>query len=113
MAAPRHVQSVRLDGKRVESSTIKAMHTFLSCYMFALVICGALVSFDGNSFSVSFTAALTCLSNVGPGLEAIGPWGNFNVFSDFSKLVLSFAMLVGRLEIFPMLVLLSPAVWKN
>ncbi|MBQ1235633.1 MAG: TrkH family potassium uptake protein [Oscillospiraceae bacterium] len=113
MAAPRHVQSVRLDGKRVSNPTIKAMHTYFTCYMFILIICGALVSIDGNSFSVSFSAALTCLSNVGPGLEAIGPCGNFNVFSDFSKLILSFAMLIGRLEIFPMLVLFSPSAWKN
>lgn len=113
MASPRRVQSVRLDGKRVSNPTIKAMHTFFTCYMFILVICGAVLSLDGNSFSVSFSAALTCLSNVGPGLEAIGPWGNFNVFSDFSKLVLSFTMLIGRLEIFPMLVLFSPSAWKN
>ena len=61
--------------------------------------------------TTNFTASLTCLSNVGPGLNMVGPSGNFSEFSSFSKFVLSFAMITGRLEIFPMLILFSPHTW--
>ena len=68
---------------------------------------------DGFSLTTSFTATLTCLSNTGPGLESVGPMGNFSAFSHLSKWVLSLAMLIGRLEVFPILILLLPSTWRK
>ena len=72
-----------------------------------------IVGLDDFSFGTTFTAVLTCLSNVGPGLEMVGPMGNFSAFSDLSKVVLSLCMIIGRLEIFPILVLFSSDAWKR
>ena len=113
MAAPRHVRSIRLDGKRLEGSTLRAVHSFFISYMFILIGVSFIVSMDGYSFATSFSATLSCLSNIGPGLELVGPCGNFAIFSYPTKLLLTAAMLIGRLEIFPMLVLLSPSAWKH
>jgi len=113
MAAPRHVRSITLDGKRMEGGSLRAVYTFFISYMFLLIGISFLVSFDGYSFATSFTATLSCLSNIGPGLELVGPCGNFSIFSYPAKLLLTAAMLIGRLEIFPMLILLSPSAWKR
>ena len=81
----------------------------------SLLVFGAalIISLDGNSFAVSFSASLTCVSNVGPGLEVIGPTGNFSAFSSLSKGVMSLCMIAGRLEIFPILILFSPTAWRR
>ena len=71
-----------------------------------------LVSFNGFDLVTTFTASLTCISNVGPGLSLVGPMGNYSIFTGFSKIVLSLLMLFGRLEIYAMLILLSPKTWK-
>lgn len=113
MAAPRHVRSIRLDGKRLEGSTLRAVHSFFISYMFILIGVSFLISFDGHSFASSFTATLSCISNIGPGLEAVGPMYNYAFFSYPAKLLLTATMLIGRLEIFPILVLLSPSAWKH
>ena len=107
MAAPRHVYSLRLDGKRLEAGSLRAVHSYFACYMLILVGLSFLLSFEGVSFGTAFTASLSCLSNVGPGIEAVGPMYNYAFFSAPAKLMLSLAMLTGRLEIFPMLVLFS------
>ncbi|MBR0198830.1 MAG: TrkH family potassium uptake protein [Oscillospiraceae bacterium] len=114
MIRPRSVVRVQLDGKRVERSTVKAAATFFALYMALLLLFSFLVSLDGVDIATSFTAALSCLSNIGPGMtRAIGPAGSFAFFSDRTKLLLSLAMLMGRLEIYPILVLLSPRTWKR
>lgn len=114
MIRPRSVVRVQLDGKRVERSTVKAAATFFTLYMALLLLFSFLVSLDGVDIATSFTAALSCLSNIGPGMtRAIGPAGSFAFFSDRTKLLLSLAMLLGRLEIYPILVLLSPRTWKR
>ena len=113
MAAPRHVRSIMLDGKRLEGSTLRAVHSFFISYMFILIGVSFLISFDGHSFGSSFTATLSCISNIGPGLEAVGPMYNYAFFSYPAKLLLTATMLIGRLEIFPILVLLSPSAWKH
>lgn len=95
---------------------MKALSTRCSSFsLYCLLLAAAtiLVSLDGGSLTTSFTAALACISNVGPGLDAVGPTGNFAFFSPLSKLVLTLAMLIGRLEIFPVLVLLLPSTWKR
>ena len=114
LVRPRNVVRVQMDGKRVESSTVKATATFFSLYMALLLLFSFLVSLDGVEIATSFTAALSCLSNIGPGMtRAIGPAGSFAFFSERTKLLLTFAMLMGRLEIYPILVLLSPRTWKR
>jgi trk system potassium uptake protein TrkH len=82
-------------------------------YLLAILAATLIISLDSFSFSVSFSAALTCVSNVGPGLEVIGPSGNFAAFSPLSKVVMSLCMIVGRLEILPVLVLFSPSTWRR
>ena len=81
--------------------------------MFILIGVSFLISFDGHSFATSFTATLSCISNIGPGLEGVGPLYNYSFFSYPAKLLLTATMLVGRLEIFPIIVLLSPSAWRR
>ena len=113
IAHPRSVEVVKLDGKVAEESTVHSVLVFVGCYSLILLGAALVVSLDNTPFDVSFSAALTCLSNVGPGLSAIGPTGNFSGFSDLSKLVLSLCMIVGRLEIFPILVMFSARTWRR
>lgn len=111
LSHPRAVKVVKLDGKPVDEDTLSTVFSFFTLYFLVLGVTCFLVCLDGFSMTTSITAALTCLSNVGPGLEAVGPMGNFAAFSPLSKLVLSLAMLIGRLEIFPVLVLFHPSTW--
>ena len=114
MIRPRSVMRVEMDGRRVERSTVKAAATFFAVYIALLLFFSVVVSLDGADIPTSLTAALSCLSNIGPGMtRAIGPAGSFVFFSDRTKLLLSVAMLMGRLEIYPILVLLSPGTWKR
>ena len=110
---PRLVEVVKLDGKVVPEDTLRSVLAFIGCYFLVLLGAGLIVSLDDVSFSVSFSAALTCLSNVGPGLQEIGPVGSFAEFSPLSKVVLSVTMIAGRLELFPILVLFSRRTWSR
>lgn len=110
---PRRVEVIKLEGKTVEESTLHSTLVFIGCY-FAIILGATLVvSLDNYSFATSFSAALTCVSNVGPGLDLIGPSGNFASLSDLSKIVLSLCMITGRLEILPILVLFSRTAWRK
>ena len=114
MARPRSVQRVQMDGKRVEMSTVKATAIFAVLFFMLLFLFAALISLDGTDVATSFTAALSCLSNIGPGMTAvIGPMGGYAFFSVRAKLLMTLAMLLGRLEFYPILVLLSPRTWKK
>ncbi len=114
MVRPRSVQRVQIDGKRVESGTIRAAALFALSYFMLLLLFSFLISFDGVDLATSFTAALSCLSNVGPGMTGIiGPMGGYAFFSARAKLFMTLAMLMGRLELFPILVLFSPKTWKR
>jgi trk system potassium uptake protein TrkH len=111
---PRQIKRITMDKKPVDGEVVRSVNAFLVAYAFVFVISVGLVSIDGqNDIVTSVTAVMTALSNVGPGLSSIGPVNNFAHLSDFSKLVLSFDMLAGRLELFPMLVLLSPSTYRN
>jgi len=110
---PRSVEVVTLDGKVVSEDTLHSILVFVGAYLSIIFIAALVISLDGASFAVSFSAALTCVSNVGPGLELIGPTGNFAAFSALSKGVMSLCMIIGRLEIFPILVLLFPSTWRR
>ena len=110
---PRRVNRVQMDGKRVAPETTGAVYSYIALVSLILLGCTALVSFDGYDFSTNFTAALSCISNIGPGLGKIGPSGNFSIFSDFSKIVMAVTMLFGRLEIYAMLILFIPSTWRK
>lgn len=113
MLHPRTVTRVQMDGKRVDETGMRAVNTFFACFMVLLVLGTFLVSLDGHDTATNFTAVLSCLSNIGPGISLVGPTGNFNIFSYASKIVLTFAMLIGRLEIYPILILFAPSTWKR
>ena len=110
---PRLVSTVKLEGQVVENEQIRTQGAFFILYMIILFVSTLLLSLDQYGFDVSFSAALTALNNMGPGLGAIGPTGNFGDFTTFSKLVIIFDMLVGRLEIFPILIAFMPRTWKK
>lgn len=111
---PRQVKKITIDKKPVDNEVVRSVNAFLVAYVLVFVVSVCLVSIDGrNDIVTSVTAVMTALSNVGPGLGSVGPVNNFAHLSDFSKLVLSFVMLAGRLELFPMLILISPSTYRN
>lgn len=113
LAHRRLVRNIRLEGKTVEEETVRGVAIYFMVYCIIMAIGILLISLDGFSFETTVSSVITCINNVGPGLGAVGPVGNFSGFSGFNKIVLSLAMLIGRLEIFPLIMLLSPSVWKS
>ena len=113
MLRPKSVNVVRLDGEVVPDETVRSATGYFALYMTLIVTTALVISIDGFSFETNFTAALSCINNIGPVLGEIGPTGNFSVFSTFSKIILSLCMLLGRLEIMPMVILFSPVTWKK
>lgn len=110
---PRSILPLRIDGKSVDNSHVMDIAVFTFVYIAIMGIAIFLISFDNFDFETTFTAVLATMSNIGPGFGMVGPTGNFSQFSDFSKLVLSFCMLAGRLEIYPLLVLFQRDTWKR
>ena len=110
---PRTVKKVRLDGKVIDHSTMRSINTYMAAYVFLYFGSLLLISLDNMDFTTNFTAVAATLNNIGPGLEVVGPMGNFSTFSDLSKIVFSFDMIAGRLELFPLLILFSPLTWKQ
>ena len=113
MLHPRKVQVIRNNGSVVSERIVANTNAYLCAYVVLMFGSFVLISLDGYSVGTNFSAVLSCLNNIGPGLELAGPTCNFSIFSTFSKLVLILDMLLGRLEIFPILVLFSPDTWKN
>ena len=113
MIHPHSVVSVQFEGKHLEPSVINNIYTYLVLYAMIFFTSLLIISLQNIDFASAFSSVVTCINNVGPGLNIVGPVGNFSSLSDISKLVLSFDMLAGRLEIFPMLMLFSPALWKK
>ena len=110
---PRKVQAVRSNGQTVDEKILANADAYLAAYVIIIFLSYMVISLDDFSFGTNFTAVLACFNNIGPGLEAVGPTCNFAAYSTLSKLVLCFDMLAGRLEIFPILALMSPMVWKK
>ena len=110
---PRKVQVVRSNGQTVDEKILANADAYLAAYVIIIFLSYMVISLDDFTFGTNFTAVLACFNNIGPGLEAVGPTCNFAAYSTLSKLVLCFDMLAGRLEIFPILALMSPMVWKK
>lgn len=113
MIRPNQVEVVRLNGSPLDEETVSTTHTFFSLYMMILFGSGLLVCLDGFDFTTSFTATVACLCNVGPGLGLVGPMGSFAIFSAPVKLLLSLLMLLGRLELFSIVMLFFPEAWRR
>lgn len=112
MIHPRSIQQVQMNGRRVPENVVKTALCYMTVYVFIVLGSVLLVSIDNFDMTTNFTAVLATMNNIGPGLGAVGPTGNFGGFSVFSKLVLMCDMLVGRLELFPVLALFAPGVWR-
>ncbi|MBP3486889.1 MAG: TrkH family potassium uptake protein [Roseburia sp.] len=110
---PREIRKIRMDGHVVEHATLRSTNVFLVIYFVILLISTLLVSVDEFDFTTNFTAVASMLNNIGPGLNLVGPTQNFSIFSVFSKFVLMFDMLAGRLELFPLMILLMPSTWRK
>lgn len=108
---PKKVQAVRIDGQPVDEKVLANTNAYLSAYVLVILVSFLLLSLDNFSLITNLSAVITCVNNIGPGFDLIGPTGNFGSFSVFSKIVLIFDMLVGRLEIFPILVLFYRSAW--
>ena len=113
MLNPRKVEVIRNNGAAVEEQILDNTNAYLAAYSVIILAVFAIISMDGFSTGTNISAVLCTFNNIGPGLEAVGPTCNFSQFSDLSKLVLSWAMLAGRLEIFPMLILFSRGTWRR
>ena len=113
MIFPRRVKRVTVDGHPVDPEIVRATNVYIVWYFLVFGVSLLLISFDRFDLVTNFTAVTATINNIGPGLGVVGPTGNFSEFSVFSKLVLMFDMLAGRLELFPMLVLFSPSTWKK
>lgn len=110
---PRSVKKIQLDGKPVEHDVVRSINVY--CFTFAAIFCASvlLISLEGYDFTTTFTAVAATFNNIGPGLELVGPMSNYGHLSDFSTWVLTFDMLAGRLELFPLLLLFHPTIWSD
>ena len=113
MLHPNAVINVRMEGRALPEKQVRGVQAYLSIYI--RILCGSwlLLSLAGFDELTTFTSVVTCINNVGPGLNMVGPTGNFSFFAPWAKLLLSFDMLAGRLELFPMLLLFTPSIWRG
>ncbi|MBE6712067.1 MAG: TrkH family potassium uptake protein [Ruminococcaceae bacterium] len=110
---PRSINVLRFEGKSVESETRKSVTGYLALYTLCFFIIFFLVSFDSFDIETNFSAVAACFNNIGPGLGGVGPMSNYAAYSGFSKIMLSLAMLLGRLEIWPIIMTLVPSTWRG
>jgi trk system potassium uptake protein TrkH len=107
------VKVIKMDGKPVEHEVVRSINVYFITFTVLFCLSLFLVSFEDYDMTTSFTAVAATINNIGPGLELVGPAENFGFFRPFTKCVLMFDMLAGRLELFPLLILLHPALWKQ
>ena len=110
---PKSVNIVKVNGKKVSNETLQGVYMYIIAYVAIFIVSVLLVSLNNFDFATTFSGVLTTINNVGPGISAIGPIENFSKFTDFSKIVFGLDMLIGRLEIFPFLVLFHPDLWRR
>lgn len=108
---PRSVNSVRFEGKQVDGATLKGVSSYFALYIICILAICLILSLEPFDLETNLSATLACFNNIGPGLAAVGPASNYAAYSPLSKLVLSLAMLLGRLEIYPLLLTLIPTTW--
>ena len=114
MVHPREIITVKLEAAPVGSGVINSVRIYFVTWVAILITCTLLVSIEGfGNFLTNFSASVSCISNIGPGFDLVGPAANFGGYSAFSKIILSLEMLFGRLEIFPLIVLFSPATYRK
>ena len=113
MIHPRSVGVVKFEGKRVDDATLNSVSVYFALFFALFFVIFLLISLEPIDFETAFSATTTCINNVGPGLGAVGPASSFAAFSAPSKLLLSLAMLLGRLEIFPILLAFAPSTWMK
>ncbi|NLC72155.1 MAG: TrkH family potassium uptake protein [Ruminococcaceae bacterium] len=113
MLNPRSTVPVRVNGYTIDKQTVHSAFVFFAIYLIVTFVAATFVTIDGFDAETSLSAAVACISNIGPGLGAVGPAVNFSGLSDLSKLILSFTMLIGRLEIFPVFILFLPRTWRK
>lgn len=112
-AQPKSTHKITIDNRLVEHETVRSINVFIVSYFVILMASVLLISVDNFDFTTNVTAVISAINNIGPGLAGVGPTQNFSAYSEFSKIILSIDMLIGRLEIFPILLLLSPHTWKR
>ena len=110
---PRNVKIIQIDEKPLGHSTLRSANIFFIVYILMFAISTLVISVDNFDLETNFTAVASAIGNIGPGLALVGPTRNFDLYSNFSKFVLMFDMLAGRLELFPLLVILSPSTWRK
>ena len=110
---PRSVRTINVNGKKIDDDTVKHINAFMMCYVLVFAASVILISLDGYSFETNVTSVAATLNNIGPGLGVVGPAGNFADFSILSKLIFIIDMICGRLELFPIMILLLPHAWKK
>lgn len=110
---PRARMKIKMDDRVVEGDTLRSVNVFIGCYLLIFAVSLLCISVDDFDFTTNFTAITATINNIGPGLGQVGPAGNFGGYSGFSKYVIMFDMLVGRLEIFPMMALFLPQTWRR
>ena len=110
---PNNVKKIKVEGKQLEHAVLRSTNVFIMAYLSVFVVSLLLISLDNFDFTTNFTAVAATLNNIGPGLAGVGPTSNFSAFSNLSKIVLTFDMIAGRLELFPVLILLSWRTWKK
>lgn len=110
---PREIRKIRMDGRALEHETLRNTNVFFVVYFVILLTSTLLISIDNFDFTTNFTATIATLNNIGPGLAMVGPTQNFSIYSAFSKFILMFNMLAGRLELFPLVVMMLPSTWKR
>ena len=113
MIHPNAVVNVRMEGRAMPEKQVRGVQAYFSVYMLLYAVSWLLLSLNGFDLLSTFTALSACINNIGPGLGMVGPTGNFSAFAPWAKLLLSFDMLAGRLEIFPMLLLFVPSTWRG
>ena len=110
---PKSVNIVKVNGKKVKEETIQGVYVYFIAYVTIFILSILIISLNNFDFATTFSGVLTTINNVGPGIAAVGPIENFSAFSDLSKIVFCLDMIIGRLEIFPFLMLLSPDLWRK
>ena len=110
---PSGIRKVMLDKKPVPHEVVRSINVFMITYVLLYSLSILLIGFDNHDLTTNFTAVVATLNNIGPGLELVGPLGNFSIFSNGAKLVLIFDMLAGRLELFPLLLLFNRDTWRK